>query len=204
MKIKNLREERGKKLFWTQLLSIATIILAIATIGVAIFTWLLVDSQNKLVNSQNKLVKTQNDLLERETLLEGPYLSIWQSGSYHNYSNTRFITEEGRKDWVYTDICFRNEGKTSTGPISIYYNADTNFYVNVLSSYFGNIPSHEGNCTTLGIYYCSTSVDSSCKKEIVPLGNITIPIHFYCTLCQKTYYTNISFCIFNETEDECK
>lgn len=197
---KELHEQQIKSakdsLKWTRRLAIFTIVLATATI------WLAIETGNT-AHFTGELAQSQNEIFQREELLEGPYLSIWQSNTTnlaHHKSHFIKSTYESQ-DIVYIPFCIRNEGKTSTGPISIY-SEGSNFTTDILPSYFDNMPSHTGNCTLLGIYYCVKSEDL-CKREM-PLNNVSIPVYIHCSLCkQQPPKINLTFCIWNKTIDEC-
>lgn len=151
----------------------------------------------------NETLKTNNDMANQTTImadinqrmleLEGPYLSIWQPTKTIRQAHN-FIGVNGFDYNPKISVCIRNDGKTSTGPVSIQRNPESEYDFAIENKSYENFASHEGNCTTIGINYCYKNNNSyRCDETIVPRGNITIPIIVTCYLCRENkQYKNIT------------
>ena len=180
---------------WTKWMAVSTMILAL-------FTILLAIASTDTAISTRKLVDTQNILLEREATLEGPYLTAWQTEEV-KAERGNFISKTGWEDLPHITMCFRNDGKTSTGPINIKSLVKDWANWTVERKYIDNLPSHDGKCIALGVRYCIKDLSSDCSAEIVPTGNVTIPIYFDCTFCDIKPVINARICSSNWPTNEC-
>src|SRR3989338_4280674 len=108
-------EKRRRKLYYTQLAVAAfTIVTAFATILMA---WATIDT-----------AKSTEKLVNQERQFNAPVLSFWQATFIKPYVEDMISPQEVRHRVM--RFCVRNDGRTSTGMVSVFpsYNDNFTFY----------------------------------------------------------------------------
>lgn len=171
-----------------------TIILVVATVSMA---WATL----QLANETTKVTNISQEILKQERLFNSPYLVIWDAED-----NPRALPKDrlivSGVGWADDrQICLRNDGRTSTGPVNIIPESSK---FTVEYTYFPNIPPGEGNCTSIRFVYYHCPQGESCDEFLVPTGIIHFNFSVTCSLCDfEPEFEGFDICVYsNQSEFE--